>query len=86
VPFVLTEKGQLIWNQTYEMQAPMVDVCEWLHMSIAEKKGNRIYIMDSEGKCGEIETLMPIQRVEVANHGNRSNSYGAGWNGVSAAL
>lgn len=60
--------GQLIWNQTYEMQAPMVDVCEG-YAVIAEKKGNRIYIMDSEGKCGEIETLMPIQRVQVANQG-----------------
>lgn len=64
----IDEKNQLIWNQTYEMQSPIVDVCEG-YAVIAEKKGNQIYIMDAKGKCGEIETTMPIQRVQVANQG-----------------
>ena len=64
----IDEENQLIWNQTYEMQAPMVDICEG-YAVIAEKKGNQIYIMDRKGKCGEIETTMPIQRVQVANQG-----------------
>lgn len=64
----MDEKGNLIWNQTYEMQSPIVDVCEG-YAIIAEKKGNLIYIMDTEGKCGEIETTMPIQRAQVANQG-----------------
>lgn len=64
----IDESGQLIWNQTYEMQSPMVDICEG-YAVIAEKKGNQIYIMDTKGKCGEIETTMPIQRVQVANQG-----------------
>lgn len=62
------EENRLIWNQTYEMQAPIVDICEG-YAVIAEKKGNMIYIMDAKGKCGEIKTLMPIQRVQVANQG-----------------
>ena len=64
----IDEENQLIWNQTYEMEAPIVDVCEG-YAIIAEKKGNQIYIMDAKGKCGEIETNMPIQRVQVANQG-----------------
>ena len=64
----IDESGQLIWNQTYEMQEPMVDICEG-YATISEKKGNQIYIMDTKGKCGEIETTMPIQRVQVANQG-----------------
>lgn len=64
----IDEDNRLIWNQTYEMQSPMVEVCED-YAVIAEKRGNLIYIMDTEGKCGEIETLMPIQRVQVANQG-----------------
>lgn len=64
----IDENNRLIWNQTYEMQSPMVEVCED-YAVIAEKRGNLIYIMDTEGKCGEIETLMPIQRVQVANQG-----------------
>lgn len=57
-----------IWNQTYEMQSPMVDTCED-YAVIADKKGENIYIMDTRGACGEIKTTMPIQRVQVANQG-----------------
>lgn len=64
----LDEEGKLIWNQTYEMQAPMVDICE-KYAVIAEKKGKEIFIMDTQGLCGKIETTMPIQRVQVANQG-----------------
>lgn len=64
----IDEDNQLIWNQTYEMQTPIVDICEG-YAAIAEGRGNKIYIMDTEGKCGEIETTMPIQRVQVANQG-----------------
>lgn len=66
--FYIDAANQLIWNQTYEMQMPMIDVCEG-YAIIAEKKGNQIYIMNTKGKCGEIKTTMPIQRVRVANQG-----------------
>lgn len=62
------EENHLIWNQTYEMQTPVVDVCEG-YAVIAEKRGNKIYIMDTKGLCGEIETAMPIQRIQIANQG-----------------
>ena len=64
----MDENNKIIWNQTYEMQAPMVDFCE-NYAAIADKKGDRIYIMDLSGPCGEIETSMPIQRIEVASQG-----------------
>lgn len=60
--------GHIIWNQTYEMQSPMVDTCEG-YAVIADKKGEKIYIMNTEEPCGEIKTTMPIQRVQVANQG-----------------
>lgn len=60
--------NQLIWNQTYEMQAPMADVCQE-YVAIADKKGKRVYIMDTQGPCGEIITPHPIQQVHVANQG-----------------
>ncbi|EOS27047.1 hypothetical protein C806_00640 [Lachnospiraceae bacterium 3-1] len=65
---LVDENNKIIWNQTYEMQAPMVDFCE-NYAAIADKKGDRIYIMDLSGPCGEIETSMPIQRIEVASQG-----------------
>ncbi len=65
---LVDENNKIIWNQTYEMQAPMVDFCE-NYAAIADRKGDRIYIMDLSGPCGEIETSMPIQRIEVAGQG-----------------
>ena len=62
------ENNKLIWNQTYEMQSPMVDFCE-NYVAIADRKGDRVYIMDLSGSCGDIKTSMPIQRVEVAGQG-----------------
>lgn len=64
----MDEDNRVIWNQTYEMQAPMIDTCE-TYVVIAEKQGEKIYIMDTSGPCGEIKTTMPIQRVKVANQG-----------------
>lgn len=60
--------NHMIWNQTYEMQSPMVDTCED-YAVVADKKGENIYIMDMQGSCGEIKTTMPIQKVQVANQG-----------------
>ena len=60
--------NRIIWNQTYEMQSPMVDTCE-SYAVVADKKGEKVYIMDRQGPCGEIRTTMPIQRVQVANQG-----------------
>ena len=60
--------NKLIWNQTFEMQSPMVDFCE-NYVAIADKKCDRVYIMDAAGPCGELKTSMPIQRVKTAGQG-----------------
>lgn len=64
----ISTDNHMIWNQTYEMQSPMIDTCEDFAV-IADKKGENIYIMDTQGACGEIKTTMPIQRIQVANQG-----------------
>ncbi len=64
----ISVSNHMVWNQTYEMQSPMVDTCEG-YAVVADKKGESIYIMDMQGPCGEIKTTMPIQRVQVANQG-----------------
>jgi len=66
--FYIDENNKIIWSQTYEMQSPIVDFCE-NYAVIADARGDRIYIMDITGPCGEIKTTMPIQRVQVANQG-----------------
>ena len=59
---------ELVWNQTYEMQEPMVDVCED-YVVFAEKGGKKIYILNREKFQGSVETTMEIVRVRVANQG-----------------
>lgn len=64
----VNEKGKTIWDLTFEMQKPLVDVCEG-YAAIAEANGNKVYIVDKNGKQGELETLLPIRQVRVAAQG-----------------
>lgn len=66
--FYLDKSNHLIWNQPYDMQEPMVDVCEE-YAVIADKSGKKIYIADIKGNFYKIETNLPIQRIRVANQG-----------------
>lgn len=66
--FCIDENNKTIWNQTYEMQTPIIDICE-NYVTIADERGDKVYIMNDSGPCGEIKTRMPIQRVQVANQG-----------------
>lgn len=60
--------GQLIWNQSFQMNVPIVDICED-YVAIGAKKGTEIYILDTEGLKGKIETTKQIREVEVASQG-----------------
>ncbi len=60
--------GEIFWNQTYEMETPRIAVCED-YLAIYEQGGNRIYIMNTVGKQGTIQTTMPVQRISIARQG-----------------
>ncbi len=60
--------GNVIWNQTYEMEQPCITMCE-SYLAIYEQGSNRIYIMDTTGQQGTISTVVPVQRVSVASQG-----------------
>lgn len=60
--------NNLIWNQAFEMQNPIVDICE-TYVTVADRQGTQIYIMNSTSVQGAIETSKPIQSVCVANQG-----------------
>lgn len=61
--------NNMLWNQTYEMQNPMVDICGE-YVAIGDYKGNRIFVMNSSGLQGEIELRMSILSFRVAANGN----------------
>lgn len=62
------ENYQVIWNQSYEMKKPMVDVCESF-LAICDTDGTKFYVLGENGLEGEVETQLPIKRIEVAAQG-----------------
>ncbi len=58
----------VIWNQSYEMENPMVCVCE-SYAVVADRAGETIYVMDEDGLQGEIAVNMPISKIEIASQG-----------------
>lgn len=60
--------GNIIWNQTYEMETPRITRCKD-YLAIYEQEGSRIFIMDTVGAQGTIHTRIPIQRVSIAAEG-----------------
>lgn len=66
--FYADTSDNLIWNQAFEMQSPIADICEG-YVAIADLRGTQIYIMDTAGVQGEIETSKPIEAICIANQG-----------------
>jgi hypothetical protein len=61
-------KGNAVWNQTFEMQNPMIDICQNM-VAIGDYNGRTIYIMDTTGSVGSISTTKPIRNLCVASNG-----------------
>lgn len=64
----LSTSGKQIWNQTYEMNQPIVDICG-NYVAIAGMKENQIYILNKFEIKGEVQTEDPIRAVEVSDSG-----------------
>jgi hypothetical protein len=61
-------KGKAIWNETYEMQEPRIAICRDV-VAVADYNGSIIYVLDTQGKLGEINTNLPIRAFDVAAGG-----------------
>lgn len=73
--------GNLIWNQTYEMDQPVVQM-RGNYVVIYELNGTQVYILDTVNLQGSISTSMPVQKVSIAAQGtvailmeNKGTSY-----------
>lgn len=64
----VSRDNELKWSITYNMQAPIVDVCGKT-MAIAEQQGNQVYVVNEDGQMGSFETLLPILKVRVSKQG-----------------
>lgn len=61
-------KGNAVWNETYEMQNPIIDVCQNV-VAIGDYNGRNIYIMNTAGAMGSITTTKPVRDFSVAANG-----------------
>ena len=64
----MNSKGEVLWNQTYEMQNPIVDINGSV-VAIGDYNGRIIYVMNTSGRVGEITTNLPIRKFSVAANG-----------------
>ena len=61
-------KGIILWNQTFEMQNPLV-ASQGKTAAVADYNGRSIYVMDNEKFLGEISTNLPIRNIAVSTNG-----------------
>lgn len=64
----IDSKNEAIWSQTYNMQNPMVEICQGA-VAVADQQGNTVYVFDAAGSMTEISTLLPIQQISVSSQG-----------------
>ena len=61
-------KGKAIWNQSYEMQSPIVSICGST-VAIGDYNGRTIYVANTSGILGTVKTNLPIRSVSVSDTG-----------------
>ena len=64
----MRENGESVWNQTYEMQSPMVEICGDV-AAVGDFNGRSIYVVNTQMPMGEIHTNLPIRSFHVASQG-----------------
>lgn len=60
--------GNVLWDQTYEMQSPIVSICRDV-VAIGDYNGRTIYVQSAEKQLGTIQTNLPIRNLCVAQNG-----------------
>ena len=62
-------KGEVTWNQTYEIQNVKLALCRNV-VAIANYNGREIYVQDTDKQLGTITTNLPIHDITVSATGN----------------
>ena len=65
---VTDAKWNLLWNRTFDMQNPMVSICEDT-VAFADYGGSTVYVQTAGGEAYEISTAMPIRKISASNKG-----------------
>lgn len=65
---LLNKKGREKWNQSYQMATPVLVLREKTGV-IADHGGNHMIVFQENGVKGEIQTNLPIEKVDVSEQG-----------------
>lgn len=60
--------NNLIWNQTYEMEHPKIDISD-RYVAIGDVGGMEIFVLNEAGQQGRITTTLPVYEFSVASQG-----------------
>ena len=66
--FYTDYEGNLIWNESYEMNQPVIETCQ-NYLLVYDRSGMQIRIMSSSGMAGSISTTLPISAEDVSSSG-----------------
>lgn len=61
-------KGKDVWSCPYEMQTPILDMCGD-YVAVADYNGRNVYIFNTSGELGNIQTNAPIKNIVVSASG-----------------
>ncbi|MBE5843503.1 MAG: hypothetical protein E7302_04880 [Butyrivibrio sp.] len=64
----VNSQGEQLWNQTYQMQNPTIHTCKNV-VAIGDYNGHNIYVANTSGSLGKIDTNLPIRDFCVASQG-----------------
>lgn len=63
-----TKEGAEVWNQTFEMQSPVIATCQNV-VAIGDYNGREVYVLNEKEKLCQINTPMPIRNLAVSATG-----------------
>lgn len=64
----MDQRGNAVWNRTYEMQTPLLSICGQT-AAIGDYNGRSIYVVDKAGERGMVNTNLPIRDLCVSANG-----------------
>lgn len=64
----INKDGESVWNYAYQITNPIIETTS-MSAAIADVNGNHIVVLDENGVKGEIETILPIEKVSVSDQG-----------------
>ena len=64
----MDRRGNIRWHVTYKMQQPIISISGDV-IAIANRSGYNVYVMNTQGLLGTVETMFPIHSITASESG-----------------